>query len=196
MSGDCQELPTLGENMTETNEMTVAEAMEELKLINQRFLKNIELLKKYSSKAKKNDDLIQNQQEYMKSLIQSSKDLVERYMKIKLEIQKSNLNSVIDFKGRKYSIAEGLLLKQGLFDWHERLWGSISENQAVIQTNKLLEAMGRLTLTEEALEKLDLIPHLFYDEKEKQEKLDELLELRSYIDRLIEKSNHQTKLLF
>ena len=55
--------------------------------------------------------------------------------------------------------------------------------------------MGRLTLTEEALEKLDLIPHLFYDEKEKQEKLDELLELRSYIDRLIEKSNHQTKLL-
>ncbi|MCK5409463.1 MAG: hypothetical protein KAJ30_04300 [Candidatus Heimdallarchaeota archaeon] len=182
--------------MTETNEMTVAEAMEELKLINQRFLKNIELLKKYSSKAKKNDDLIQNQQEYMKSLIQSSKDLVERYMKIKLEIQKSNLNSVIDFKGRKYSIAEGLLLKQGLFDWHERLWGSISENQAVIQTNKLLEAMGRLTLTEEALEKLDLIPHLFYDEKEKQEKLDELLELRSYIDRLIEKSNHQTKLLF
>ena len=100
--------------------MTVAEAMEELKLINQRFLKNIELLKKYSSKAKKNDDFIQNQQEYMKSLIQSSKDLVERYMKIKLEIQKSNLNSVIDFKGRKYSIAEGLLLKQGLFDWHER----------------------------------------------------------------------------
>ena len=178
--------------MTENNEMTVAEAMEELKLINKKFQNNIELLKKYSSKAKKNDDSIEKQEEYVKGLIQSSKDLVSRYTKIKIEIQKSNLTSAIEFKGKDYSIAEALLLKQGLFDWKERLWNSISEKQAEFQINKLLEAMGRLTLTEEALEKLDLIPHLFYDEKEKQEKLDDLLELRSYIDRLIEKSNHQT----
>ncbi len=180
--------------MTETNEMTVAEAMEELKLINKKFLKNIELLKKYSSKAKKNDDSIEKQDEYVKGLIQSSKDLISRYTTIKLEIQKSNLTSTIEFKSKNYSIAEAILLKQGLIDWKERLWNSISENEAERQTNKLLEAMGRLTLTEEALEKLDLIPHLFYDEKEKQQKLDDLLELRSYIDRLIEKSNHQSKI--
>ena len=180
--------------MTETNEMTVAEAMEELKLINKKFLNNLELLKKYSSKAKKNEETIKDQEQYVRSLIQSSKDLVERYITIKLEIQKSNLNSTIVFKDKKYSVAEAILLKQGLIDWKERLWNSISENEAERQINRLLEAMGRLTLTEEALEKLDLIPHLFYDEKEKQEKLDELLELRSYIDRLIEKSNHQSSI--
>ena len=180
--------------MSENNEMTVAEAMEELKLINKKFLNNLDLLKKYSSKAKKNEETIKDQEKYVKGLIQSSKDLVERYIKIKLEIQKSNLNSTIEFKDKQYSVAEAILLKQGLIDWKERLWNSISENEAEHQINRLLEAMGRLTLTEEALEKLDLIPHLFYDEKEKQEKLDELLELRSYIDRLIEKSNHQSKI--
>jgi len=40
------------------NEMTVAEAMEELKLINKKFLNNLDLLKKYSSKAKKNEETI------------------------------------------------------------------------------------------------------------------------------------------
>ena len=180
--------------MTETNEMTVAEAMEELKLVNKKFLNNLELLKKYSSKAKKNEETIKDQEQYVKSLIQSSKDLVDRYIRIKLEIQKSNLNSMIEFKSKKYSVAEAILLKQGLIDWKERLWNSISENEAERQIKRLLEAMGRLTLTEEALEKLDLVPHLFYDEKEKQEKLDELLELRSYIDRSIEKSNHQSRI--
>ena len=171
-------------------ETSVAEAMVELKLIMKKIENRMVQVKKYSSKAKMVEDEIENQEKHVKELLQSAEDLIQRYIKIKLEIQKSNLETTFEFQGKTYAVAEAILLKQGLLDLQERLWDSLSNSAGKAQINEYLRKFGMGTMTEEALEKIELVPFLFYDEKMKEKKLEELLELRSYLDRLIDKSNH------
>lgn len=173
-------------------EISVAEAMVELKLIVKKIETRMANIKKYSSKAKMVEDEIEEQEKHVKELLQSAEDLIERYTTIKLAIQKSNLESTFEFQGKTYSVAEAILLKQGLLDMHERLWRSLSDGTGKNQINDYLRKFGMGTMSEEALAKIELIPFLFYDEKMKDKKLEELLELRSYLDRLIDKSNHNT----
>jgi hypothetical protein len=173
-------------------EITIAEAMVELKLLNKKIENRMKQIKRYSSKAKMVEDEIENQEKYVKELLQSAEDLIQRYTLIKLAIQKSNLETTFEFQSKTYTIAEAILMKQGLLDLHEKLWDSLSASTGKIQINEYLKKFGVVTMSEDALEKIDLVPFLFYDEKLKEKKLEDLLELRSYLDRLIDKSNHQT----
>ena len=171
-------------------EMTIAEAMVELKLIVKKIETRTVNINKYSSKAKMIEDEIEDQEKHVKELLQSSEDLIKRYTNIKLAIQKSNLESTFEFQGKTYSVAEAILMKQGLLDLREKLWNSLSTSAGKAQINEYLRKFGMGTMSDEALEKIELVPFLFYDEKMKQKKLEELLELRSYLDRLIDKANH------
>ena len=171
-------------------EMSVAEAMVELKLIVKKLETRTESIRKYSSKAKMIEDEIEDQEKYVKELIQSSEDLIKRYTRIKLAIQKSNIETTFEFQGKTYTIAEAILLKQGILDLHEKIWLSLTSITGRNQIDEYLRKFGMGTMSDEALEKLELVPHLFYDQKMKKDKLEELLELRSYLDRLIDKANH------
>jgi len=173
-------------------ETTVAEAMVELKLIMKKIETKMANIKRYSSKAKMIEDEKKDQEEYVKEHLQSAEDLIQRYTKIKLAIQKSNLETSFEFQNKTYSVAEAILFKQGLLDLYEKLWDSLSDSTGKSQINEYLRKFGMGTMSEEALAKIELVPYLFYDEKMKEKKLEELLELRSYLDRLIDKSNHNT----
>ncbi|GAI34008.1 unnamed protein product, partial [marine sediment metagenome] len=52
--------------------------------------------------------------------------------------------------------------------------------------------IGRLDLTEEELSAINMVPELMYDEAEMIKEKEDLLNLYSFIDALIEKSNHNT----
>ena len=185
-------------------ETTVAEAMVELKLIMKKIETKMANIKRYSSKAKMIEEYLswlglkslelyqRSPEEYVKEHLQSAEDLIQRYTKIKLAIQKSNLETSFEFQNKTYSVAEAILFKQGLLDLYEKLWDSLSDSTGKSQINEYLRKFGMGTMSEEALAKIELVPYLFYDEKMKEKKLEELLELRSYLDRLIDKSNHNT----
>ena len=188
-------------NMAEPVEMTIQDGLSELKLIAQKLARNNDQLGLYSSKRKGEDDKIEDQKDYVKGLIQSQEDLLTRWTNIKTAIAKSNLETSFEFESRTYTIAEALLHKQGLLELRKMFLQSLSDksalqaieeysNQLGIGTGNMYSRSSDTKLSEEQLEALKLTPKLFYSEKWKQDELDHLLELRSHLDRLIDKSNH------
>lgn len=175
-----------------TEQLTIQDGLSELKLINQKLERNNQLIRTYSSKKEGDPDQIENQKEYMKGLIQAGNDLLKRYLGIKIAIQKANLFASFEFEGTSYTLAEALVYKQGLLDMYEQLVNSLSSRTAdeSIRRSGITGNIGQLD--EDQLKALKLVPKLFYSEEKKQAKLDELLELRAHLDRLIDKLNHQT----
>lgn len=188
--------------MAEPVEMTIQDGLSELKLIAQKLNRNNKQLQQYSSKRKGEEDQIEDQKDYVKGLIQSQEDLLKKWTDIKTSIAKSNLVTSFEFEGRVYTIAEALLQKQGLLELRKQFLRcltdetaqesiSVYSNQLGIGSHYMAGKQDESTFSEKQLDALKLTPKLFYSEKWKQDELDHLLELRSHLDRLIDKSNHQ-----
>ena len=174
-------------------EITIADALTELKRIKKLLLKRNEYIARYSSKKRGNKDEIENQKDFIKKTFQSANDLIQRYTDIKLAINKSNLETELTFGEKTFSVAEAILFKQQFYQMKNDLYGSFSPNVGLAQVNAYVRAIGALgTLSQEQLEKLDMVPELLYDEAQMIKLKEENLSLYSFIDALIEKSNHAT----
>lgn len=122
--------------------MLIQEGMSELKIIN----KKLERLKKEIAKFsvwnnKKTHPLgkvgtdeysKKEAEKKMQSKLQSYRDLMDRYMEIKIAIKKTNLETNIEVGDNKMSIAEALVIKDFLADYQHDLVRSLvnSENRA------------------------------------------------------------------
>ena len=95
--------------MNEQEQITVAEGLQELKLINDKLNGRIEKIRRYGSKRPGSEDEIENQRKYVKEQAQSAKDLLTRYKKLKLAINQSNLKTFFTWDNKSYSIAEAIL---------------------------------------------------------------------------------------
>ncbi len=172
--------------------MTVAEALTELKRIVKLSAKRNQNIARYSSKKRGELDEIEGQKAWIKKQHQSANDLIERWTHIKLAMNESNLRTLIEFEGKTFSVAEAILFKQQLYEMKNDLLNSFTPNTGLDQIRVHMGNIGRLDLDEKQLESINLVPELMYDEAEMIKKKEDLLNLYSFIDALIEKSNHNT----
>jgi hypothetical protein len=173
------------------NELTIAEALNELKLLVKRFDERVRRIQRYSSKMAKNEDEIDGQQAWVDEQRQSANDILARYHAIKQAIQRSNLETVIEYGDKGMTIADALVFKQQTYEMQARLLAAFTPALGERQVQSFL---GRQTgaFTQEELTQLKLVPHLFYDEKEIHGAREGLIALHSNLDVLIEASNHRT----
>jgi len=171
--------------------LTLADCLAELKRIDSLLSNRYRNIRKYSSKRRGGKDLIENQKDYVKEQSQSARDLIIRYSNIKLGMQRANLEATFDFNGVEYSIAKAMLYKQYLSRKYQELFASFTDKQGREQVAFHVRSMGA-QLTPEMAEKLDHVPELLYDERAIQKEGEDLLTLMSYIDKLIDKTNHNT----
>jgi len=172
-------------------EMTVAEALTELKRIAKLLKRRNQNIRRYSSKKKGELDEVEGQRGWIDAQYQSAEDLIVRWTLIKLKMNTSNLVTIITFEGKEFTVAEAILFKQKLYEMKGALLNSFSpeQGQHQVQTAATIRPGN---LTDEELAKIDLVPELMYDEAEILKQKDDLLNLYSFIDALIEKSNHNT----
>ncbi|GAH21671.1 unnamed protein product, partial [marine sediment metagenome] len=137
-------------------------------------------------------DEIDGQKKWIAAQYQSAKDLIMRWTKIKLAMNESNLKTIIEFEGEKFSVAEAILFKQNLYEMKYNLLNSFKPDTGLNQIRIHMGNIGRLELTEEELSAINMVPELMYDEAEMIKAKEDLLNLYSFIDALIEKSNHNT----
>lgn len=174
-------------------EITIADALTELKRIKKLLVNKNQHILRYSSKKRGNKDEIENQKKFIAGAFQSAKDLIQRYTDIKLAINKSNLETILTFGKDTFSVAEAILFKQQFYQMKNDLYNSFTPNTGLAQVNAYVRAIGALgTLSQEQLEKLDMVPELLYDEAQMLKLKEANLNLYSFIDALIEKSNHAT----
>ena len=171
--------------------MTVAEALTELKRIAKLLKRRNQNIRRYSSKKKGELDEVEGQRAWVDAQYQSAQDLIVRWTKIKLSMNASNLVIRINFEGKEFTVAEAILFKQKLYEMREALLNSFSPEQGISQV-KAHATIRPGNLTPEELVKIDLVPELMYDEAEILKEKDDILNLYSFIDALIEKSNHNT----
>lgn len=183
----------VAEETTETNQMTVADGLTELKRIDKLLSQRYQEITRYASKKTGSKDEIDNQRRWVSDRFKSAEDLLKRYANIKVAIQQSNINTTVHFEGATYTIAQGLLLKQGLFDRYQSLHASLNNHngaQQVAEAQRELNMRGNLPA--EAAEKFEMVPELLFNEVDNMGRKEHLLNLRSYLDALIEKSNHHS----
>jgi len=99
------------------SEMMVTEAMKRLRLIEKKMTNNAASIQRYASMVSTEKPYFDNedkQKSEIKSLIQSNQDLVEEYLKLKQQIEYTNLFTLVEMGGRKYSISELLVIKRRL----------------------------------------------------------------------------------
>lgn len=97
--------------------MKLIEAMKELKLVEKRMEKNIEQITQYSSGLSNEKEIFgseQKQIDEVKSLLQANVDLFNRYLYLKRSIERTNLETKVEFSIGTYSISELLAIKRRL----------------------------------------------------------------------------------
>lgn len=172
------------------NLLSIAEGLQELKRIAKLLENRRRYITRYCSKKKGSRDEIEKQAEFVKAQYKSALDLLKRYQDIKTEIQKANLFASFTYNNKKYTISEAILYKQFLKAQYEALYNSFSPINAQEQLSLYQRAFG--TLTPDQLEKIDMVPELFYDEKEVLKQKENLIGLMANMNALIDKTNHST----
>jgi hypothetical protein len=174
-------------------EISVATALQELKLIGKLLDKRYENLRKYSSKMRGMPDSIDNQKDFVKSEMQAASDYIKRYRDTKLAIMRSNLDTTFNFEQKTYSVAEAILYKSHLEDMYNTLYACLTSYTAENQIRQVSDSR-RVSLPEETREMLNIVPELYYNEQVIQTKKEQLLRLMANLNALIDEANHRAKI--
>ncbi len=182
--------------MGEVQEMNIADGLKELKVLAKKMVVTAHNIRNYSSKKKGQPDLIEKQKEFVKSERQKYEDILRNWTAIKLAIQRANLDTYIEYKDIKMSLAEAIIWKQGRKDMERSLWDSFTSETADSQIGQAKMVADKLGLTEAQMVEINMVPELYYDEREIQTKRETLLEFEGRIDALIDAANIRTALKF
>lgn len=111
--------------------MLIQEGMSELKIIDKKLNRLSNEIQKYSvwnnkkthplGKVGTDEYSKKEAEKVMASKLQSYRDLMDRYMQIKLAIKKTNLKTTIDIAGQTLTIAHALVIKDFLSDYQRTL---------------------------------------------------------------------------
>ena len=97
--------------------MKIIEALKDLKVIEKRIAKNRDDITKYASRASTDNPLFESddrQKEEVKRLIQANMDLMFHYLDLKAKIEYTNLVTMVELGGKKWSISQLILLRRGM----------------------------------------------------------------------------------
>lgn len=161
---------------------------------------------KYCSKKKNASDAIPNQKKHVQSLVQQYKDLMSEWAKIKLAIQRANLETTISYKDRTMSLAEAILwkgvinrregyAKGGSKEFERGLLNAFTTEVADADIGRLRDIFSKSGATQAQIEGADLVPELIgWDAVKVQEAKQFLMDLELELDAIIDRANVTTLL--
>lgn len=127
--------------------MKLIEAMKELKLIQKRIDRNKEQIRQHAAyhtvagPAFGNGDVEKGdaeQRETVRKLLQSSFDLVQRSLDLKAAIDRTNLDTLLEHKGKTHSIHALIILRRQLGQQIVQVIASQTPEPAINQLNNVL----------------------------------------------------------
>lgn len=172
----------------EKKPMKLIEAMKRLKLLEKRMSGNVENITKYASQLSHEKLYFNTPDEQTKEvsgLIQSTHDLVWEYMRLKTNIDHTNLRTVVMIKGDQYTLAQLLLMKR-------KMVAVLRDSYQALNNRAAESRMHRSTIVPEGVP-VSIIT--FFDERDKNVQLLHWMELESEIDARLEVINATTDLL-
>ena len=95
--------------------LMLIEAMKKLRIIEKKMTNNAGSIQRYASMVSTEKTLFETdlkQRVEIKALIQSNKDLMERYLDFKKQIEYTNLFTTVEIGGINYAISELLVIKR------------------------------------------------------------------------------------
>ena len=167
--------------------MKIVEAMKELRTIEKRMQSNISYLDQYSSilnTERPEFGTEEDQKKEVAALLQSNKDLMAQYLKIKSSIEKTNLETLVEIKGETKSIGEWLIIRRKLAKVMEMTYSALSSNNA---SNRMRMNMGSSDRTPQIIK--------MFDEKIKLEGLDKWQTMSDNIDARLQVINALTDII-
>ena len=168
--------------------MKIIEGLKKLKLVEKKIDDNIRKIEQYSSTVSTERPFFgdeKHQEKEVDSLIQANKDLVTEYLKLKRQIEQTNLAITAEFDGVTYSLSDLLVLKR-------RLGNKLIATHMALSTkyadNRLRQAPPEIDGKKAQVIRL-------YDENKKNEQLSKLMEFTSNIDAFLEVKNAVTDMI-
>ena len=168
--------------------MKLIEAMKELKVIIKRMGKNTIQINEYAAlpdTERLHFGTKDAQMKEIKGLIQANADLVNTYLGLKQRIEYTNLKTMVEINGIKYSISEMLVLKRSLAKLMVATFNALNDSQA--RSRSTSSHLGRS-------EKAPIVEK-FYNESEKTQGQRSWDDLYHAIDSRLEVINATTELL-
>jgi len=172
--------------------ISIAEALKELKNIDSKIERRIAEITRYCSKMRASKDEIENQDKHVEDMRKSVLDLANNYRLIKVAIQKSNLENKAEYGGNTYTIAELIMLKQGILKYYSNLYDAFSPSNAQRQINESVRR--NVPIDKESLEAFNIVPQLYYDSERVRKEKEYWFEFGLKIDMLIDKNNHTAQI--
>lgn len=169
--------------------MKLVEALKIQKRISNRIAKNCELINKYASRLSTEKSYFESddqQKAEIQQLLQSNKDLTERYLHIKKCIDYTNIVMSIDIDGKRYSITDLLNLKRTAIQYIRNGYQSLNDCETEKRMNRLYSSNSKSDSV--TIERL-------YDEKVKNENIMYWNNLYDTIDSRLEVINSVTDLI-
>lgn len=163
------------------DKMKIVEGLKRLKVLEKRIASNSGDITKYASVLSTEKPAFETEEEQrkeVKKLIQASEDLATEYLKLKTQIEKTNLQVTATIGGRTHTLAEFLIIKRKLARMMQMVYQSLNTEAA----------QDRLHSTRFAADQKVNIVQL-YDETTRNEKLREWQELYEEVDSRLEVIN-------
>lgn len=167
---------------------TLIESMKELKLIEKRMETNIERINKYASQPSNEKPMFGTPEEQRKEvaqLVQANEDLTQTYTNIKAQVDYTNLITKVEIDGKEYTIHQLLQIRRKLAHFMTMTYKNLNEDSAK-------RAMRLAVSKQDGTVK----PERFYDEAERNKKLDFWQSLYHTIDGRLESVNAITETAF
>ena len=168
--------------------MMLIEAMKELKVIEKKMVKNSQSISEYAAVSDNERLPFGNkdaQSKEVRSLIQANGDLLQRYLNLKKQIEKTNLETIVEVNGIKYTISDLLILKRKLAKLMVGTYQALNENAARARVTQMRRGQGE---REPVIER-------YYSEGDKVAGIREWDDLYHAIDSRLEVINATTPLL-
>jgi len=187
-SGDCAHNPSRREIMTE---VSLVEGMKGLAVLEKRMAKNIEQVRNYACILSSERPAFGSEDEQKKEigkLLQSNEDLMKEIITLKERIERTNLDTKVQFDGVEYSISALLLIKRKVAKIMLDTYSALNDKQA----------NGRMSMSSRMGSAPDGKPvHIvrLYDERKKNDMLAKWQAMYDNISSRLEVINATTKLL-
>lgn len=169
-------------------EMMLIEGMKTLRVIEKKINDNQKDIQRYASQVSTERPYFEKedkQRTEVKKLIQSSQDLIKRYLDIKQRIEYTNLMTIVEMNGENFSISELLVIERKLASLMFSTYNSLNDKEGNARLRNTPSPQGTSA------------PHvvLFYNEEEKRDGARKWQDLMNSITTRLEVINATTPLL-
>lgn len=113
--------------------MKIVEGLKRLKVLEKRIAGNAQDITKYSSvlsTEKPAFETEERQKEEVKRLIQASEDLANEYLKLKSQIERTNLQVVATINNKTHTLSEFLIIKRKLAKMMQGIYQALNTHTA------------------------------------------------------------------